>query len=356
MPSRNMIEAISTVFGSLDGYCSNREEPLLNAGRPRWIQTEHSGRHFLKDAVLVSNLSFSASLKLARFDFSNRSFFFTSGFDFPEPPSILQPEDLDGGRLTAFLYEMKPSPIASPSEIRNVVEVADKVSTSDYGGHDFESVLGLFPKIRVFSTEGLSKDDSFKMFLLICLSDRRRIDQWIDEELAKTLSSVTELSPLAIPYETLCRSILDMDPSALFMALYRCLEALYAHSHTSKLMTDLAISKPWFEMAQMLEATLGWYPREEPSLEALLCHADLEDLEAVLAALEETLPEGSNLQTCVAKRIYRLRNAVVHYRPFQQQTFPRKVNWNRLCESMSVLVFGVYSKINIPSQGSPEFT
>jgi hypothetical protein len=184
------------------------------------------------------------------------------------------------------------------------------------------------------------------MFFLICLADRRRIEQWIDEQLAATLNMITELSPAYIPFQILCRSVLDMDPRALFLALYRCLEALYAHSQTQRLMIALEISKPWAEMAETLEAALGWYPREEPSLEALLAHAVAEDLQATAVALNDAIPPDARSEPYVAKRIYQLRNALVHYRPFHRKFSFEEVDWNRLCEAMALLVFHIYGEIN----------
>jgi hypothetical protein len=111
-------------------------------------------------------------------------------------------------------------------------------------------------------------------------------------------------------------------------------------------MIALGTSKPWAEMAQTLEATLGWYPREEPSLEALLGHAVPEDLLAIVSALNDKAPDDARSETYVARRIYRLRNALVHYRPFHQRFSFTEVDWNRLCEAMALLVFHIYGEIN----------
>lgn len=145
MPSRNMIAANTAVFGILDEYYLSQGSPISNAGNPRWIATNRSGRRFLINSALVAKLSFSQSVKLARFDLDNRAYFITSGIDVPSAPSGLQEEDLDGGILTAFLSELKIGPVASPAQIRQVVEVADKTSTPDYEGHDVWMVAGLYP-------------------------------------------------------------------------------------------------------------------------------------------------------------------------------------------------------------------
>ncbi len=346
MHTRNMIQANTAIFSALDEFCLKRGQPLSNAGKARWITNDKLGKAFLKYATLVDELSFSASVKIARFDFYNRAFFVTTGLDVPEASSLFQVEQLDGGRLTVVLSELKPTPVVLPSQIRNIVEVADKESIASYIGHDHQLVSGLYPKIQLFSVADLLREESFKMFFLICLADRRRIEQWIDEQLATILNMITELSPAYIPYEILCRSLLDMHPSALFLSLYRCLEALYAYTHTQKLMTTLEISKPWAEMAETLETALGWYPREEPSLEALLAYAVGEDLQATAAALNDPIPAGVRSESYVAKRIYQLRNSLVHYRPFHHKFSFKEVDWNRLCEAMALLVFHIYGEIN----------
>lgn len=342
MPSRSKIEANTIVFHLLDEYCSSHEEPLANEGAPRWISSTKAGRDFLIRATLVEHISFSASVKIARFDLSNRAYFITSGLNTTEPPIDVALEDLDGGILTSFLADLVPMPAALPSAVRDVVEVADKLSSPDYDGHDPDLICRLFPRIQVFSGVDLLPEETFKIFFLICLTDRRRVDQWIDQQLANALAAITELSPTSIPYEILCRALLDMDPAALFLALYRCLEALYAHSHAQALMSSIGIEKDWVEMAETLESTLGWYPREEPSLEALLTGANVEDLRCLANALNEPIPDGAKEASFVAKRIYRLRNALVHYRPFHRRVSTKTVDWNRSCEAMSHLVRHVH--------------
>jgi len=339
-----MIAANTAIFRSLDKYCLAHEDPLSNAGAPRWIRTTSFQRQFLMHAVLVEELSFSPTLKLARFDFSNRALFISSGFDSVDLPASLQVHDIDGGVLTAFLSEVHLAPMVPPSQIRNAIEVADKDSTPGYDGHDPVFVSSLYPKMQAFSVEDLLAEESFKIFFLICLSDRRA-QQWIDSQLAEVLSLLIQLNPASIPYRVLCGSVLETEPSALFLAFYRCLEALYAHTQTRRLMDSLEISKPWTEMAHILEETLGWYPREEQSLERLLGYGVVEDLKAVASAMNVQIPSESRPSTFVAKRIYLLRNAVVHYRPFHQKFSFKETNWNRLCEAMALIVLHIYSEV-----------
>src|SRR5437868_13171482 len=54
----------------------------------------------------------------------------------------------------------------------------------------------------------------------------------------------------------LCRSLFDADPAALFLALYRCLEALYAYSASTKLIGEFGLDRSWTEVAVALEKQL----------------------------------------------------------------------------------------------------
>jgi len=111
-------------------------------------------------------------------------------------------------------------------------------------------------------------------------------------------------------------------------------------------MTELGIARPWTDMARTLEETLGWYPREEPSLEALLGHAVIDDLRNAASSIDAEIPPDAKPAAYVAKRIYQLRNALVHYRPFHQHFSFKETNWNRLCEAMALLVLHVYGEVS----------
>ena len=50
----------------------------------------------------------------------------------------------------------------------------------------------------------------------------------------------------------------------------------------------------------------------EPSLEVLFQAATEADLSAILAALNEELKEGNKPHVAAARRVYALRNALVH--------------------------------------------
>jgi len=344
MASRNKIEANKRIFAGLDEYCAANGEPLPNAGEGRWIVSARGvDQRLLIKADLTSSMSLGASLKLARFDFEETSLFCTVGLELPDQIAGLIDEEVGGGMMTAVLSELNPMPKASVLEIKNIIETG--MNTPGYSGHEIHEISPLYPIVRVFLGSDISNEETSRIFFLICLADSVRAGVWMDSSLRANLELIAELSPVAIPYRILCRSLFDTDPGAVFLALYRCLEALYAYSHTSELMSRLGMKLEWNHVAQVLEETLAWRPREEPSLGALLQLAVSEDLRTMLSALGATLPEKTDLVNYTTKHLYQLRNSLVHYRAFHQSFDPDKIDWNRLCEATALMVLHIYSSI-----------
>lgn len=344
MTSRNKIAANNLIFADLDQYCIVNEVARENAGEGRWLISEKGkDQRRLVKSDLTAAMSLSTSLKLARFDLDGGSMFCTVGLELPDEIAGLVDEGLAGGMMTAILSELRPMPNATPVEVDNIIGTGK--NTDGYMGHDVIDISPLYPTIRVFSGVDISESETSRVFFLICLADRIRAGAWIDKQFRANLELIADLSPVAIPYRILCRSLFDTDPSAVFLALYRCLEALYAYSQTSELMGKLGMSMEWNHVARVLEETLSWHPREEPSLGVLLQQAVSDDLRLLLSALGVVLPANADLVNFTTKQMYQLRNSLVHYRSFHQSFDPDKVDWNRLCEATALMVLHVYSSI-----------
>src|SRR5690606_29471089 len=112
--------------------------------------------------------------------------------------------------------------------------------------------------------------------------------------------------------------------------LYRCLEALYAYSGSSKIKSSLGIQSNWEDIAVALEDEIGWYPREEGSLTALMHFIQRSDAIALLEGLKEEIPEDVDPRQLAGRRIYWLRNNLVHYRPTHKRFNREDVDWNEV--------------------------
>jgi len=347
--SRNIIWANQSIFAALDRHCAARGSTLHNAGKTRWIASQKLHRHFMANARLSDSVHFGPGRKLARLELSTKSYICSVGFE-PNQGLLCGAElDLDPALLTVLLSELQPRPSATIIEIREIVEWSDKEADDGYQGHEHERIASLFPPVCVYTIEHGKDGTTWNTFFNVCVDECELGSSWIEGRLAATLRSMCDLDQQRIPYRVLCRSIFDGDKSSFFLALYRCLEALYAYSSARSLAGALEISKPWGDIATILEAELGWHPREEGSLTRIIKFAAPADLKAILEGLGNSSPDNQELLVSrAAKAIYGLRNSIVHYRPAQHRVDMESFDWLSICEAMVGVVLDVYEVIAHP--------
>lgn len=338
--TRNMIGANSNLFLHLDDICAGYEEPIRNAGRRRYISTNAGEKTFLINSILCERLDFSPARKLARFEYDKTSTFVTIGLDSPKL-SRGSEVDVHAGHLTVALSELKPKPKASALQIRDIVEAGD-MDDVDYQGHEAGAIADLFPSVRAFDIEDLDPTECYRAFFQLCLSECIAGDVWLNKTLGDSLEALSDLGPTPLPYNTLCRSIFDSDPGALFLSLYRCLEAIYSYASATKVKDALNIETSWFDLAVVLEDRLGWHPHEESSLKSLFEYGTEHDFLNIMTALGE---QGQHDAQTVARRVYRLRNSLVHFRPAQHLIDYSLINWNLLCEGLTGIVCFAYNNV-----------
>jgi len=242
---------------------------------------------------------------------------------------------------------MSPRPIASPAEVKNVVEVGDMRQGSLYTGHDLDAMLSLFPTIQLFEIQQhLTEEAIWADFFATCIREVDYWDSWIDQSLCDHLEALCVLGPQKIPYHILCRAVLDGDPASLFLALYRCCEQLYSATASRELSVRLGLMQPWEDVAEALENLLGWRPREEKGLIELFRLCEIDDVRDIISSIQPfAAPENSDEYSVAAGKVYKLRNAFVHYRPALARSGYDTTKWNQLCKAMASAVCEIYQKL-----------
>ncbi len=338
--ARSMIVANHALFSHLDEHCARRGEPIPSAGADRWVRGDTVAEDWLKHLKLRETLRFGRRRFLTWLSCGDSSVICLVGFEFEVDIEELASCESNAGISVFLLSELKPLPTATPAQIRNIVEVGSR-SEPGYTGHDPESLEGLFPSIWTFEPTGVLDDESAaRLFLIVCINECRNGESWIGDELAADLVSLAHLSLGRFPYGALCRSIFDSDPRALYMALYRCLEATYAYESCRKLISALGLSQDWYRLASALDEEVGWHPQHAASLNLVLRYAVEGDLRTLCDRLHED--EGAELNVRAGRAIYRLRNGIVHYttRPGDiQLTYD---DWNGVCRAMVGIVVHVF--------------
>lgn len=340
--TRNMKRANTTLFEILEKYCVARGEPIPSAGVVRYVSGDATAQYYLQVLEVGPILKFGHHRSLSRLRAGGEYFIALLGFEFESELSQLTLIDSNPGISVCLLSEVAPRPIASPANIWNIVE-ASSADESDYSGHDIEQVEGLFPAIRVFRcTEPIDDDSTWQLFLMLSAEECQRGGSWIDDDLAGAISTLAELNIPSLPYAAISRSMFDLDPRSLYMALYRCIEATYAYESCRKLVSRLSLSASWLELAVALESEVGWHPQEASNLNLVLQYALDEDLEEVCDCL--SVDGAADLHVAAGRAIYRLRNRIVHFRPGGEPFDVDSIDWNRLCKCLVMIVFNVFSR------------
>lgn len=352
--SRNKKEANAVVFDRLDRFASDGGHALRNKGKTRWIGSSEDKDHqrFLTHSNVTKTQRYGATRRLLLIEVDETIYAACVGFQSLLEHDLLAQSEVAGAHATVILSELPIEPIVSAAEVNNIVGGTDE-SDEDYEGHAVSDLLGIFPPLRLYKFIDVDAAEAWVVFWLLCLAECAEGESWIDEALAQSLQSLSDDREIGLPFEVLARSVFDQDPGSLFLALYRCIEALYAYDACSQLALnleqDLGVSNiEWQTLANRLNEDLSWYPQEAAALNGLLRTCDESALEGVLTCFDETLPEGSDRFVACGKRIYKLRNALVHFRAGQHDSSTSEIKWDDLCTAMAALIVSLYAQLTAP--------
>jgi hypothetical protein len=344
-----MVAAQTRIFSRLYEYCEKRGEPVPDRTEGRWIAGTQADTRFFRDATCAQFFLVSPRRVLVRMDHESRTYLATVGLGAGAAPNGFVEDDLSAGQFSVILAETAVAPTANSLTISNAIGGANK-SHEGYDGHPLDIIKPLFADSRVYVSDALDQGETWRTFYEVCVEAAFASETWIERDLADHLIHLTRLSSVGLPFQTLCRSVFDTDPASLFLALYRCLEALYAFQSAKKLMNALGVQMQWALVARVVEAELGWRPKEEDSLQTLIAMAEEPDVEAVFENLGVSPPVEANasLRDAAAKRIYKLRNVLVHYRPIHHAEEHSSVSWNDLCCTLCRIIGSVYATVHSP--------
>jgi hypothetical protein len=344
--ARGKIVSNKKIFTDLYKFCKKNGVTIRNVSKGRWLETFEEDRDFITDAKLTDVLTFSARRHLVRFEFNSKVFVSSIGFDFPSVFFDDYQCEVHGGMLTALLGEVDVLPTGTASEIRDIVEFSSD-DDPDYTGHDIQSVCQLFPVIKFYNFGDDDESTVNSIFFQFCLDECRSGPYWIDDDLQISLRKIAILDNHNFPFSTIFRSIFDNYPSSLFLSLYRFLEALYSYDKYLELIEKLNLAQSWEEVSHTLEDVLGWRPHEEGGLISLFGMASETDLRSLIKSMgfDDSEIKEISIKSVAAKRFYKLRNSLVHFRPAHKNFDMKSVDWKDLCISTCNIVLDVYSEI-----------
>jgi len=219
--------------------------------------------------------------------------------------------------------------------------------------HSFEKLKGYFEDFKIFKIldddfflNHNGKLDIFNLlsFLLIEKNSMGRVP-FEEQSLSKFYDISIEKNPY-IPYEFIMESLLAIRWKHIFKDLYRCIEALYAFPKAQKFIEDIEYPNI-MEIEKVilsLEEKLGWRPTEQQALQELLTFLDEKSIENFLIVYPY---DGDKKVEYIAKKIYRLRNSLVHYRKalYSEENNLSDEQWNQLIRSMLIFIQKIYKEM-----------
>jgi len=161
------------------------------------------------------------------------------------------------------------------------------------------------------------------------------------------LATTFEVGPEFLPYKNLLHGLLSFAWDNFFLEAYRCLEQLYAEPRVSALTSAWASSLSLKEVAALLEQHLSWRPKEDEALAGLISSCENSTLSRICGAFDVPFPGDpqSKPGDVAARRIYDLRNNIVHYRPIHASISKLDDEWNDILGAMLEAVGFVYSRV-----------
>lgn len=357
--NRNMIAAHERIFSKFEAFCASRGAPASSVeGRYRYIEGDVQGDDFITRAEVTIATTFGFHRAAAQIRHRDDSFVALVGFDglddylnvVPGFGDDVEQVDLLPEHAVVILSELDIRPIASGVAVYDFVEAASS-DDKEYEGHELEALLATIPRMAILRSRAPLTEGAFEQLVArFAIAEGSERNGWIGERLRDELISLVLLSYQSFPNEAVGRAALDSDPRNLFMALYRCLEATYAHKASSQLARDLGLSVPWVELAVKLDRSLSWRPREAESLSNVLAEASPASLKEISRLLGSS---GTDLVGVAAKAIYTLRNRLVHFGPARDSVSVDEYDWQEICQVLTGIVFDVHQSAFPEMSGGP---
>lgn len=334
------------LFSALVGRAE--EGGIVIEGGARWIKRSSEFDADMMAKGDCHNLVLSRQQRAMFIDFQGRRFFLITGFSDCEvaPPGLTKVDPSPAMLILAF-HELRIELTATSAETRDVLE--NQYAGKDaYDGHELNVIISLFPKFFCFEVDSSYSSSSTIERLTGSYACRSYNlgPLMLDAETKDSLRSLFEDESDHIPFPLILQGVLAFAWQTLFLELYRCLEQLYPAPRLSELASELLSSRSLFDLADIIETTLTWRPKEDESLIKILRYCSRVPVDEALQAFErEPSIEYDQAVEVAGRAIYQLRNSLVHFRASRKSMVLSDVNWNILIRAMSSFISQSYSEV-----------
>jgi hypothetical protein len=339
------------LFDILVSAARQRDTDIDNPEEGRFIQRLSEDDASLMAQADTSVLSLSRSQRMVRVAWGDDLYFVTFGIG--EPDSI--PQNLEYAELTPGIFvssilaaNIMPGQAVSGASIKDTIE-GEYIGIQDYQGHHLNSIASLFPACqiyRVISSEPFT--ESNHRFLGVILSKSFTDGPLnLHPQTLQCFSDIFEAGSDFLPYENILQGLLSFSWSNLYLECYRCLEQLYALPKVSALTQSWNSPLALKDVVALLESHLSWRPKEDEALTSVVRELTEPSVQLLCGAFKQQYLTEEHIRSCetVASHVYKLRNSIVHFRPFHDTVSKSDGEWNDIVQAMLQAVNDIYSKL-----------
>lgn len=346
MANRNRTQLNIDLFNKLIGKAEEAGVEIAAGGR--WIRrlsSEDAELLTTGDSKIMALTRLSRTMVVLK---EARRYFLAIGFSSCEAyPAALKRIDATPALFTLAVTEWGLAPSASSAEIRDILQ--DQFSgIAGYNGHDLLDISGLFPEVFYFEiTDGFAASDNISRLTgSFCLRTYGNGPLNFEDDTRDRIASLFESGNDYIPYDVILQGAMAFSWGSFYLELYRCLEQVYSAPRMKALSEEFSLRDSLHDLAMSFERLLSWRPKEDESLLKVIRYCTKSSIDSALSSFNCDECEDFNTATDAASRaIYKLRNALVHFRPSAERINLDDKSWNAIVVAMSDLVAEVYDAI-----------
>lgn len=305
------------IFGKLISSAKQLGTIIDQPDKGRWIKKRDEHDIALMVKAEVQRLILGRHSRTLMVSFDNTRYYLMAGFrDSGMMVEGFETCDLTPGLFALAVFELDLAPNGSPANIRDALE-GRYLGSDEYNGHDLDQIIHLYPNILCFKANNNFPfmDDIVRTVgsYLAHTYDHGALP--ISSETLEILARIFETGNKHLPFSLVLQGMISFSWQSFYLEVYRCIENMYPLSRLKSLSSNWPPNRSLRNLAMLLEKELAWRPREEEALAAILRECSSTAIEALHAALSDSLPPPNDLHAASAKLVYNTRNELVHFRP-----------------------------------------
>lgn len=218
------------------------------------------------------------------------------------------------------------------------------------GEYNFKEIQPYFPKVDVWRIDNkfvVNDELLYSIYISYLCNSEFKFYLDFSEDTLESFFELCDDDTGKILGENIYSAITSTHWRHSFLELYRCLENLYFFP-TLRELDKLFSGK--VECTKIFESfdIISWKPKEEDAICDLIKTASLRAyLENFKTALDVVqLNDTADETNILARKIYKLRNSIVHWRFYQKPIFSN-LDWNNIIKYMCELILDIYSSYNV---------